>query len=95
MKKIMLVTGTRPQIIKSVTIIHKLVDRLDVQFQFVHTGQHYDNSLFSDFISEFNLPVPYDLGCGGDDFIIVGNIILNPLKAIVILLIFFLPRSEA
>ncbi len=75
MKKIMLVTGTRPQIIKSVPIILEMLKRDDIELKFVHTGQHYDDKLFKDFILEFELPVPTNLRVSGNAPNMIANII--------------------
>jgi UDP-N-acetylglucosamine 2-epimerase (non-hydrolysing) len=53
--RVVLVIGTRPQIIKSAPIIKEAVKRglgLDV----VHTGQHYDYELSKVFFNELKLP---------------------------------------
>jgi len=59
--KVALVTGTRPQIIKSSILIRKLTDEESIDLEFIHTGQHYDNNLFMDFIREFDLFHPFNI----------------------------------
>jgi UDP-N-acetylglucosamine 2-epimerase len=59
--KVALITGTRPQIIKSVPLIRLLMKHDVFDFDFIHTGQHYDDDMFKDFIEEFELPYPYVL----------------------------------
>lgn len=54
MKKILLVTGTRPEIIKLSSIIKKIKNDMI----FVHTGQHYDYNMSLQFIEELKLPSP-------------------------------------
>jgi UDP-N-acetylglucosamine 2-epimerase (non-hydrolysing) len=54
MKKILLVTGTRPEIIKLSPIISKIKNDII----FVHTSQHYDYNMSLQFIEEMNLPHP-------------------------------------
>ncbi|AJM91320.1 non-hydrolyzing UDP-N-acetylglucosamine 2-epimerase [Nitrosopumilus piranensis] len=54
MKKILLVTGTRPEIIKLAPIIKKIKNDMI----FVHTGQHYDYNMSLQFIEELELPSP-------------------------------------
>jgi len=54
MKKILVVTGTRPEIIKLSPIIKKIKKDLI----FVHTGQHYDYNMSLQFIEELKLPSP-------------------------------------
>ena len=82
-KKVMIVTGTRPQIIKSAPIIHKLMERFDeVDLDFVHTGQHYDDNLFKNFIEEFDIIEPTDLYVSGDAVYLVANIMIELEKHI-------------
>jgi UDP-N-acetylglucosamine 2-epimerase len=52
-----LVTGTRPQIIKSAPVIHAL-EKEGVQVTFIHTGQHYDYELAAQFIEELAIKQP-------------------------------------
>lgn len=61
------VTGTRPQIIKSAPIIHALKQQ-EVNYEFVHTGQHYDYGLAQSFINDFDLTKPFDLHVGSGDY---------------------------
>jgi UDP-N-acetylglucosamine 2-epimerase len=62
--RIALVTGTRPQIIKSAPLL-KLMNENNVDFNFVHTGQHYDYELAAQFITEFKIREPdRNLGVG-------------------------------
>ncbi|MEX2322720.1 MAG: UDP-N-acetylglucosamine 2-epimerase (non-hydrolyzing) [Acidimicrobiia bacterium] len=59
---IAVVLGTRPEIIKLGHVIRLLGDATSI----VHTGQHYDASLSSDFFDAFQLPAPdHQLGVGG------------------------------
>lgn len=59
---IAVVLGTRPEIIKLGHVIRLLGDAASI----VHTGQHYDASLSSDFFEAFQLPAPdHQLGVGG------------------------------
>ncbi len=67
MKKICIVTGTRPQIIKTAPVI-KAIQREGIEFFFVHTGQHYDFEMAKQFFDEFALPQPNcNLGVGSGD----------------------------
>lgn len=56
--------GTRPQIIKMIPLIRELeVEGLD--YDVLHTGQHYSSGLSGDILSSFDLPPPtYNLGVG-------------------------------
>lgn len=59
-----LVVGTRPQIIKSASIIHKSIE-LGLDMEIIHTGQHYDPELSQIFLEELSIPVPVvNLGVG-------------------------------
>lgn len=51
---IALVVGTRPEIIKLAPVIRELGDRARV----IHTGQHYDQILFGQFLEQFGLRGP-------------------------------------
>ncbi|MDQ1278802.1 MAG: hypothetical protein QG670_62 [Thermoproteota archaeon] len=54
---ILLVLGTRPQIIKSAPIFHEGL-RQGLELGIVHTGQHYDYRLSQVFLEEFSLSDP-------------------------------------
>ena len=59
-----LVTGTRPQIIKSAPVL-KALNKQGVEVRFIHTGQHYDYELADQFVSEFSIQQPdYNLEVG-------------------------------
>jgi UDP-N-acetylglucosamine 2-epimerase len=63
--KLMLIIGARPQIIKSSPIIHEALKRNEIEFQLVHTGQHYDFEMSKIFFGELDLPDPIvNLGVG-------------------------------
>ncbi|HEY6535914.1 MAG TPA: UDP-N-acetylglucosamine 2-epimerase (non-hydrolyzing) [Candidatus Nitrosocosmicus sp.] len=55
--KIMLITGTRPEIIKLYPIM-RLFDIENIDYTYIHTGQHHDFNLFLKFINEFNIRKP-------------------------------------
>ena len=57
MNELMLVVGTRPEIIKMAPIIRAL-EREDISFTLVHCGQHYDYHMSQRFIHELSLPTP-------------------------------------
>lgn len=61
--RITLVTGTRPQIIKSVPVLHALAEA-SIEYEFIHTGQHYDYELAGAFMDEFNLSPSTNLKIG-------------------------------
>jgi len=57
MGEIAIVVGTRPEIIKMAPVIRELENR-EINFIFIHTGQHYDYNMSRQFISELRLPEP-------------------------------------
>lgn len=54
--KLMIILGTRPQIIKSAPIIHEAEKDDEIELQLVHTGQHYDYEMSKIFFDELDLP---------------------------------------
>jgi len=58
----MLVIGARPQIIKSAPIVHEASKHAEMEFQLVHTGQHYDFEMIRVFFGELELPNPFGNG---------------------------------
>lgn len=56
-KPVMVVAGTRPEIIKMAPIVRAL-QKNKIPFQFVHCGQHYDYNMSQQFIEELELPPP-------------------------------------
>ncbi|MGY5875952.1 MAG: UDP-N-acetylglucosamine 2-epimerase (non-hydrolyzing) [Candidatus Thorarchaeota archaeon] len=68
--RITLVTGTRPQIIKSAPLI-RAMESAGLEVTFVHTGQHYDYEMAAQFIHEFSVKEPdvnLDVGSGTSAF---------------------------
>ncbi|WP_321166776.1 non-hydrolyzing UDP-N-acetylglucosamine 2-epimerase [Salinigranum halophilum] len=64
MTDIVIVLGTRPEIIKLAPVIREC-ERRDVEFSVIHTGQHYSDSLDSVFFEKLDLPTPeYNLEVG-------------------------------
>jgi len=57
MKTVMVVVGTRPEIIKMAPVIRAL-RRRKIPLIFTHCGQHYDYNMSQQFIDELNLPMP-------------------------------------
>jgi UDP-N-acetylglucosamine 2-epimerase (non-hydrolysing) len=56
---IVVVVGTRPEIIKMAPIIRELEKR-GVDFAFIHTGQHYDYEMSQVFLEKLGLPKPHE-----------------------------------
>jgi len=79
MKKIAVVFGTRPEIIKLAEIIRILKQKKTVQTLLVFTGQHYDYGLFEIFMKELELPKPdVNLGIGsGSQAYQVGTVLMK------------------
>ncbi len=62
--KMLIVAGTRPEIIKLFPVIKEL-EKKDISYKLIWTGQHYDKNLFEIFFKEFNLRKPdYNLKIG-------------------------------
>jgi UDP-N-acetylglucosamine 2-epimerase (non-hydrolysing) len=57
MNTIMVVVGTRPEIIKMAPVVRALRDK-GLPYVFVHCGQHYDYNMSQQFIEELELPKP-------------------------------------
>lgn len=56
--KIVVVVGTRPEIIKMASIIRAIQDDPTLDFILVSSGQHYDYQLHKQFFDELELPSP-------------------------------------
>lgn len=54
---IALILGTRPEIIKFAPIVWEL-QRREISFEIIHSGQHYSPNMDSDFFKELGLPEP-------------------------------------
>jgi UDP-N-acetylglucosamine 2-epimerase (non-hydrolysing) len=57
MKTVMVVAGTRPEIIKMAPVVRAL-QKSRIPLTFVHCGQHYDYNMAQQFIEELELPPP-------------------------------------
>ena len=55
--KVIVIVGTRPEVIKMTPIIKEL-EKGSYPFVFIHTGQHYDYELSKIFLDELSLPEP-------------------------------------
>jgi UDP-N-acetylglucosamine 2-epimerase (non-hydrolysing) len=56
--KLVLILGTRPQIIKSAPFIHLASNDNEISLEIIHTGQHYDYEMTKIFFEELHLPDP-------------------------------------
>ncbi|MBS3781409.1 MAG: UDP-N-acetylglucosamine 2-epimerase (non-hydrolyzing) [Candidatus Thermoplasmatota archaeon] len=66
MKKIGVVVGTRPEIIKMSPVIREL-EKNDIKYNIIHTGQHYDEEVSEIFFRELEIERPdkyLDIGSG-------------------------------
>ena len=52
-----IIVGTRPNFVKAAPLIHEL-RRLKIKFKLVHSGQHYDSSLYSKMFEGLQLQAP-------------------------------------
>jgi len=67
---VILILGTRPQIIKSAPIVHEALKQ-GLAMKIIHTGQHYDHELSQAFFEEFSPPEPVvnlNVGSGSHAF---------------------------
>jgi len=55
---IVVIAGTRPELIKTAPVLHEL-GRRSLGFHLIHTGQHYSHSLDEVFFEDLQLPKPY------------------------------------
>jgi len=66
LKKISIVLGTRPEIIKLAELIKILKSKKDIETEIIFTGQHYDYNMYRVFMEELALPKPnINLGING------------------------------
>lgn len=65
-KKITIVVGTRPELIRFASLIHQLKKIKGVKLSLIHTGQHYSEDMNEVFFRELGLPKPkINLAVGG------------------------------
>jgi len=76
-KKLAVILGIRPDLIRASLILKRLEDQLGDRLVFIWSGQHYSDSLKDVFLRELGLPAPdIELGAGGDtDAATVGSVI--------------------
>lgn len=65
-----IIAGARPNFMKIAPIIAAIQqvhsEGKDIQYRLIHTGQHYDKNMSSNFFEELGIPEPdVNLGCGG------------------------------
>ena len=83
-KKIAIIIGTRPELIRFSPLIHELIKSEQPELLLVHTGQHYSDSMNNVFFQELNIPKPHiNLSVGGlEPNEQVGKIIVEMGKVI-------------
>lgn len=63
MKTIDIIAGARPNFMKIGPVIHAMEERRlaggGLAYRLVHTGQHYDARMSSDFLTQLNIPEPH------------------------------------
>lgn len=65
MLRVMTIVGARPQFIKAAAVSDVISSRADMTEILVHTGQHYDDNMSSQFFTELGIPEPVlNLGIG-------------------------------
>jgi len=81
--ELMLVVGTRPEIIKMAPVIRELQKR-GLYFTFVQSGQHYDYNLSKQFIKELRLPEPnYSFKLNNSESVAQMSEIMLKLKEVI------------
>jgi UDP-N-acetylglucosamine 2-epimerase (non-hydrolysing) len=68
--KLTLIAGARPNFVKIAPIIHAIeeakAENATLEYSLVHTGQHFDANMSSDFFEQLGIPEPQvNLGAGG------------------------------
>jgi len=68
--KLTLIAGARPNFVKIAPIIHAIEEASAIssslEYSLVHTGQHFDTNMSSDFFEQLGIPEPQvNLGAGG------------------------------
>ena len=93
MRKLAIILGIRPDLIRASLILRRLQEQLGDRLVFIWSGQHYSDSLKDVFLRELDLAPPdIELGAGGEtDAATVGMVIqrlqpvlvdLNPAAAV-------------
>lgn len=70
MNHINIIAGARPNFMKIAPIVHEIIKNkkagININYNLVHTGQHYDKKLSGDFFEQLNIPEPHaNLNSGG------------------------------
>jgi len=64
-----IIAGARPNFMKIAPIIHAIQKKKKslIEYRLIHTGQHYDKNMSSNFFKQLNIPLPHvnlDVGSG-------------------------------
>lgn len=80
--KLVIILGTRPEVIKLAPFIHECIKR-SVTFEIINTQQHYDTNMMESFLDELNIPKPnYSLGVGSGSHAYQTASMLNKIETI-------------
>lgn len=60
MKKIFYLVGARPQFMQAAMISKAFTKYKDIDFQIIHSGQHFDDKMNKIFFEELEIPKPYE-----------------------------------
>ena len=76
---ILIIVGARPQIMKAAALANALQEFQQINYEIVHSGQHYDDGLSEQFFREFKLKTPkYNLQIGSASHnIFIGKFLLG------------------
>jgi len=81
--KIAVVVGTRPELIKTWSVLKAMRNHADLQSLLIHTGQHYDYEMSKIFFEELSIQKPdYYLGVGSATPIQQTSAIMTGLEAV-------------
>ena len=79
---ISIILGTRPEIIKTAPVIREL-QRENINFSILHTGQHYSPNMDSSFFTDLHLPAPHhNLNVGNQPYRKQVGLMVHAIRAI-------------
>ena len=64
-----IIAGARPNFMKIAPIVHAIQKKKNktLNYRLIHTGQHYDNNMSTNFFDQLEIPLPHiNLGVGSD-----------------------------
>ena len=81
--RIAVVVGTRPEFIKTWSVIKAIRNRSDMDLLLVHTGQHYDYEMSQAFFEDLSIEAPdYHLGVGSHPTVEQTTSVMNRLAEV-------------